>query len=162
MKVTFLFATCLVFSSLAAGEDLLLGRWNCNSKSLDDDGSIFAGQWTSDILADGSAVDSGLFTMKVFDEYLIATEIEIGAVGRGTTGVIGSKVLATLSSIYVQSLVIDGTDVTRFIGEDADIDSIVGWLKDAEGTTFTSTILSLTETEFITEDQDGVIEMCTR
>ena len=162
MKLTFLFAACLVFSNLVAGKDLSIGRWTCNSKFIDDDGSIFAAQETSDTSADGSYVASGRFSMKFFDEYLVATEIETGYVARGTQRVIGSKVLNTAASFDVQSIMVDGTDMTEFIGRDPDIDLLVEFFKDLEGTATTSTILSLTETEFITEDEDGVIVMCSR
>lgn len=81
---------------------------------------------------------------------------------RGTQRVIGSKVLNTAASFDIHSIMVDGTDMTEFIGRDPDIDLMVQVLKDLEGTATTSTILSLTETEFITEDEDGVIVMCSR
>ena len=157
-----IFSICLVFSNFAASEDLHVGSWECTFKTTDEYGDVIGARAQQKISADGSVVESGLATMKFFDEYLAETEIKIGYASRGRVRLIGSKMLTTVSYVDVQSIKIDGADVTQLIGRDADIDSIVGGLKDIEGMTDASTILSLTQSEFITQDEDGVVYMCER
>ena len=153
---------CLVFSNFAASEDLHVGSWECTFKTTDEYGNVVGARWEQKISADGSVVDSGLMTWKIFDEYLAETEIKIGYASRGRVRLIGSKMLTTVSYVDVQSIKIDGADVTQLIGRDADIDSIAGMLKDIEGMTVAGTILSLTQSEFITQDDDGNVYMCER
>lgn len=124
----------------AVGGELPVGEWECSGKTFYEDGSISSYRYTERVSVDGSFQDEG-------EEVITDLESDAKATLRmrwtGKFRAVGSStLLVSIDQVDVLSAKINRGNVF-------DLNYLVRLSKEAEGSSFTVDVLSLTESEFI-------------
>lgn len=138
----------------AVGGELPVGEWECSGKVFNDDGSVFSYRYTDRVSRDGSSQASGEYVLTDLESDAKAT-LKFRMAGK-YRAVGASTLISSVDSVNVDAAQSNREDVF-------DINYLVGAIKELEGVTVQVNVLSLTESELITEDQEtGEVEICVK